>query len=125
VATLTVTINYGGATEGLLTGLDSWPVSSQEAFDEWNAAYLEWLLSSPHGISEGTVRVFRQKFTLEDAIGSHASSEQACDQWHSSRVFTFLTSSHCKLHPNTEGTVLVLGQKIALATIAGLKPPYV
>jgi hypothetical protein len=24
---------------------------------------------------------------------------QACDQWHSSRVSTFLTSSHCKLHP--------------------------
>jgi hypothetical protein len=32
-----------------------------------------------------------------------ASSEQACDQWHSSRVSTPLTSSHCKLRPNTEG----------------------
>jgi hypothetical protein len=32
-----------------------------------------------------------------------ASSDQACDQWHSSRVSTFLTSSHCKLRPNTEG----------------------
>jgi hypothetical protein len=32
-----------------------------------------------------TVRVFRQRFTLEDAIGSHA-----CDQWHSSRVLSFL-----------------------------------
>jgi hypothetical protein len=32
-----------------------------------------------------------------------ASSEQSCDQWHSSRVSTFLTSSHCKLRPNTEG----------------------
>jgi hypothetical protein len=31
------------------------------------------------------------------------SSEQACDQWHSSRVFTFLTSSHCNLRPNTKG----------------------
>jgi hypothetical protein len=28
----------------------------------------------------------------------------ACDQWYSSRVSTFLTSSHCKLRPNTEGT---------------------
>jgi hypothetical protein len=28
---------------------------------------------------------------------------QACDQWHSSRVSPFLTSSHCKLRPNTEG----------------------
>jgi hypothetical protein len=29
----------------------------------------------------------------------------ACDQWHSSRMFTFtpLTGSHCKLRPNTEG----------------------
>jgi hypothetical protein len=27
----------------------------------------------------------------------------ACDQWHSSRVPTPLTSSHCKLRPNTEG----------------------
>jgi aryl-alcohol dehydrogenase-like predicted oxidoreductase len=28
---------------------------------------------------------------------------QACDQWHSSQVSTFLTGSHCKLRPNTEG----------------------
>ena len=27
----------------------------------------------------------------------------ACDQWHSSRVFTPLTGPHCKLRPNTEG----------------------
>jgi hypothetical protein len=39
---------------------------------------------------DGTVRVFRQKFTLEDSIGSHAS-EHACDQWHSSRESTALT----------------------------------
>jgi hypothetical protein len=42
---------------------------------------------------EGTVRVFRQQFTLEDAIGSHA----------------FRSGVHCsyrghhKLCPNTEG----------------------
>jgi hypothetical protein len=30
--------------------------------------------------------------------------EHACDQWHSSRVFTPLTGSHCILGPNTEGT---------------------
>ena len=30
---------------------------------------------------------------------------QACDQWHASRVSTPLTSSHCKLRPNTEGTL--------------------
>jgi hypothetical protein len=28
---------------------------------------------------------------------------QACDQWHSSPVPTFLTSSHCELRANTEG----------------------
>jgi hypothetical protein len=27
----------------------------------------------------------------------------ACDQWHSSRVSTPLTGSHCKSRPNTEG----------------------
>jgi hypothetical protein len=35
-----------------------------------------------------------------------ASSEQACDQWHSSRLSTFLTGWHCKFRPNTKGTVL-------------------
>jgi hypothetical protein len=42
----------------------------------------------------------------EDAFGSHtllASSEHACDQWHSSRVFTSLTDWHHNLRPNTEG----------------------
>jgi hypothetical protein len=39
----------------------------------------------------GTVSVFRQEFSLEDATGSHACSlEATCDQWHSSRVSTFL-----------------------------------
>jgi hypothetical protein len=27
----------------------------------------------------------------------------ACGRWHSSQVSTFLTSSYCKLRPNTEG----------------------
>jgi hypothetical protein len=45
---------------------------------------------------------FRQKFILEDAISSHACSLQ-CDQWHSSRVSTFLTGSYFQLRPNTEG----------------------
>jgi hypothetical protein len=34
---------------------------------------------------------------------THLKLLQACDQWHPSRVSTFLTSSRCKLHPNTEG----------------------
>jgi hypothetical protein len=32
-----------------------------------------------------------------------ALSEHSCDQWHSSRVSTPLTSWHCKFRPNTEG----------------------
>jgi hypothetical protein len=58
----------------------------------------------------GTVRAFRQKFTLDDAIGFHAFAPlarlkllHACDQWHSSSVLTPLTGSHCKFRPNTEG----------------------
>jgi hypothetical protein len=45
-----------------------------------------------------TVRGFRQEFTLEDAIGSHACSLKlvhACDQWYSSRAFLPLTAWHC------------------------------
>jgi hypothetical protein len=54
---------------------------------------------------------FSPKITLDDAIGSHArlkraSSEQVCDQCHSSRVFISLTGWHCKLGPNTEGADL-------------------
>jgi hypothetical protein len=41
-----------------------------------------------------------------------ASSQHTCDQWHSSRKFTFLTSCHCKLCPNTEGTKMVFGGEI-------------
>jgi hypothetical protein len=54
----------------------------------------------------GAVRVFRQKFTLEGAIGSHVCSLQVSmfvNQWHSSRWFTPLTGWHCKLRPKTEG----------------------
>jgi hypothetical protein len=45
------------------------------------------------GCSCCTVRVFRLKFTLEDAIGSHAFAPleailHACDQWHYSREST-------------------------------------
>jgi hypothetical protein len=44
---------------------------------------------------------------------------QACDQWHSSQVSTFLTSPHCKLRPNTEGTVRVFRQKFTLEDAIG------
>jgi hypothetical protein len=76
-----------------------------------NAGYhsnMTTLLTGETKVAElyGTVRVFRKKIYLEDAIGSHACSLEAlhaCDQWHSSRVFTPLTGWHCKLRPNTEG----------------------
>jgi hypothetical protein len=44
----------------------------------------------------GTVRVFRQKSALEDAVGFHAcsSSEQACDQCHSSHIIAGVHSSY-------------------------------
>jgi hypothetical protein len=39
-------------------------------------------------------------------------------QWHSSRVSTFLTSSHCKLRPNTEGCQPKLGGFIVEAVLS-------
>jgi hypothetical protein len=69
---------------------------------------------------------FSTFFTLEDAIEVHVCSlrlkrYQACDQWHSSRVFAPLTGSHCKLRPNTEGIVNSFIQR-ELTNI--LSPPY-
>jgi hypothetical protein len=43
---------------------------------------------------KGAVRVFRQKITLEDTIGS-------------SRVFTPFTGWDCKFRPNTEGNTAI------------------
>ena len=71
---------------------------------------------------EGTVPVFRQKFPLEDAIGPmHVRLKllHACGRWHSSQVSTFLTSPHCKLRPNPEGTVRVFRQKFTLEDAIG------
>jgi 7-dehydrocholesterol reductase len=58
---------------------------------ELTAAWSWCILANP--LLNGTVLFSRQKFTLEGAIGSHACSLKltACDQWHSSRVFTPLT----------------------------------
>jgi hypothetical protein len=59
--------------------------SLNDATAGWHGyAWMNW---------EGTVRVDRQRFTLEDAIEFHAFAPldailQACDQWHSSRVST-------------------------------------
>jgi hypothetical protein len=36
----------------LLAGSPHWPEASQTAFNAWNNAYLEWLLSTPMGIGE-------------------------------------------------------------------------
>jgi hypothetical protein len=57
-----------------------------------------------------TVRVFRQPIYTRDAIGLtmllRLKRYHAYDQWHSSRVSTFLTRSHCKLRPNTKGLLV-------------------
>jgi hypothetical protein len=56
---------------------------------------------------------FRQKPTLEDAIGptpARLKLLQACDQCHSSRVSTPRTGSHYKLRPITEGRTRLLLQ---------------
>jgi hypothetical protein len=55
-----------------------------------------------------TVRVFRRKFTLEDAIGSHTCSLQASRRVVNNGIplgCPLLTDSHFKLPPNTEGRV--------------------
>jgi hypothetical protein len=73
------------------------------------AADMDMLLCSDFGLSAAcTVRVFRQKVTLEDAIGSHACSLVA-----SRRVTNgiplgcphFLPVGTVKLRPNTEGWI--------------------
>ena len=60
------------------------------------------------GAAVCTTRVFRQTFTIDDAIGLHVlllhlKRNHACDQCHLSRVFILLTGWHYKLRPNTEG----------------------
>jgi hypothetical protein len=73
------------------------------------------------------VRVFRQEFTLEDAIGSHACLLQAnmcVTQWHSSRVPTPLTGWHCKFRPNTEGQhdeSVVVADHVHTSTVLGFR----
>jgi hypothetical protein len=55
------------------------------------------------------VRVFRQRFTLEDATGFHAFAPlealtcMCMTIGMPLRLSTFLTGSHCKFRPNTEG----------------------
>jgi parallel beta-helix repeat protein len=71
-------------------GARFYAVGSLEFLDQKGEYYIDKV--------NGTVRVFRQERTLEDA-----SSEHACDQWDSSRVSTFLTGWHFIFRPNTEG----------------------
>jgi hypothetical protein len=56
--------------------------------------------------TEGTVRVFREEFTLDDAVGSHACSLEASRHVTNGiplGVSLLLPAAHCKLCPNTEG----------------------
>jgi hypothetical protein len=71
----------------------------QPRFNGFDVASTFWAVAqnpetADSELTAGTVHDFRQEFTLEYAIGSHAcslhSSEHACDQRHSSRVSTFL-----------------------------------
>jgi hypothetical protein len=48
-------------------------------------------------------------------------SDQACDQWHSFLVSTFLTGSHCKLRPNTEGEDVVINSEYGTRWIAAMQ----
>jgi Leucine-rich repeat (LRR) protein len=81
----------------LLTGLERLDVSQNVMTS----------LPAELGTLKCMVHVFRQEFTLEEAIGSHVcsleSSKRVTVQCHSSRASTLLTGSHCKLRPNTEG----------------------
>lgn len=57
-----------------------------------------------------TVPVFRQKLAIENAVGSHTCSLEACaacNHCHSSRASS--TSYHChrKLHHNTKGSSII------------------
>jgi hypothetical protein len=59
------------------------------------------------------VRVFDSKFHSRMPLGptpARLKLLKACDQWHSSRVFTPLTGWHRKFRPNTEGNVTKLLQ---------------
>jgi hypothetical protein len=68
-----------------------------------------WQVEPNASIPLGTVRVFGQKFAFEDAIEYHtfAPLESLACVWPMAFIsgvhFLFLTGSHCKLRPNTEG----------------------
>jgi hypothetical protein len=85
---------------------------------------------------DGTVRVFRQKFTLEDAIGSHAFSLEAntrvtngiplgsslllpVDAVNSVQTRKAALIGGCPLLPSTPCTVLVFGRNLALKDAIG------
>jgi hypothetical protein len=65
------------------------------------------LSATSRGMTDtGTVRVFPQKVTPEDAIGSHACSLEASMRGTNGIPlggFTSLTGWHCKVRPNTKG----------------------
>jgi hypothetical protein len=65
---------------------------------------IEFMGPGPNAMRYGSS--FRQKFTLGMPLvptPARLKLLHACDQWHSSLLSTFLTSSHCKMRPNTKG----------------------
>jgi hypothetical protein len=71
----------GGATSGGLSGAEAGVARARCAFFDRNLHSRMPLVPTP----------------------ARLKLLHACNQWHSSRVSTFLTSSPCKLCPNTEG----------------------
>jgi hypothetical protein len=53
--------------------------------------YMPFILKVVDMVGRYGVKGFRQKFALENAIGSHGEANMHGDQRHSSRVFTPLT----------------------------------
>jgi hypothetical protein len=86
------------------------PPEHQHTHPQPSAPPLPHRIDHPYRSNDGAVRVFdrnlRSRMPLVPTPARFKSSEQACDQWHSSRMSTFLTGSHCELRPNNEGAVI-------------------
>jgi hypothetical protein len=71
------------------------------------------------------VRFFDRKFHSRMSLvptPARLTLMHACDQQHSSRVFTSFTGWYCKLHPNTEGTSTIQRLRTAYSLFT-LHPP--
>jgi hypothetical protein len=77
----------------------------------------------PEAIVVGGTCGFRPKFTLRmPLVPTPARLKRAGVTWHFSQVSTPLTGSHCKLHPNIEGTPLGGGAGSEMHLIRARQP---